>query len=67
MDANLNCSDYNLTNVGTINGIDVDTINPNLNITMTKTIQIDENLALDGTHFNANAYADKFIISGATT
>ena len=43
MNADLNCSDYNLTHVGTINGIDIGTINSKLNITMTKTTYIDEN------------------------
>ena len=32
MVADLNCNDNNLTNVGTINGIDIDTINSNLNM-----------------------------------
>ena len=34
MDADLNCNNNTLTNVDTINGIDIDTLNSNLNITM---------------------------------
>ena len=39
----------------------------NLSATMSKTLCIEEPLSLDGTHFTANVYADKFMISGATT
>ena len=36
LDADLNCNDNNLTTVGTITGVDIDTINSNLNATMSK-------------------------------
>ena len=48
MDADLKCNDNNLTNVGTINGVDIDTINSNLNSTMSETLYIQEPLSLDG-------------------
>ncbi len=54
----------NLTYVGTINGVDIDTLHSNSNVAMSKTLSIEENLSLDGTHFTANVFADKCIING---
>ena len=73
----LNANNYSLTNVGTINNVDVGTIISDLNIVKDKTQFINSSLSIivpdvlvstdlptDGTVFDRNVYADKFIING---
>ena len=83
MITNLNANNYSLTNVGTINNIDIGTINSDLNIVKDKTQFINSSQSInvldnsvsvggligspfttDGTVFDRNVYADKFIING---
>ena len=77
MITNLDANNYSLTNVGTINDVDIGTINSDLNIVKNKTQFINSSLSIivpdvlvstdlptDGTVFDRNVYADKFIING---
>ena len=77
MITNLDANNYSLTNVGTINDVDVGTLNSDLNIVKNKTQFINSSLSIivpdvlvstdlptDGTVFDRNVYADKFIING---
>ena len=77
MITNLDANNYSLTNVGTINDVDVGTLNSDLHIVKNKTQFINSSLSIivpdvlvstdlptDGTVFDRNVYADKFIING---
>ena len=64
MIADLNANNYSLTNVGTINNIDIGTFDSDLNILKDKSLHIKFPTTLEGTTFYNNVYADKFIING---
>ena len=67
MSAELNANDYNLTNVGLINGLDLGTINADLSQVKDKTINIQLPITLDGTAFAGELYADSFVKNGGTS
>ena len=66
MSVDLNANDYNITNVGLINGVDIETINSDLTAVKDKTININLPLTFDGTTFTGKIYADNFVTSGGT-